>query len=137
MNHAMNKILEEQIRTYFQNVPNINAAFVYGSIAAGNEQSHSDIDIALLLTGERLDFKGRSHIIHDLMQLLDRDIDLVSLKEVSSVLQVQILKKGKLLFCKDKSQLTRFQVKAVREYLDLKKIRKPIEEQLKNVSIYG
>ena len=133
----MNEIVLEKISSYFQNRSNINSIFVYGSFAAGRERSDSDIDIAILLAKGLLGFKERSRLMRDLIQLLDREIDLVSLREVSSVLQIQILKKGELLFCKDRSLLNHFQVQVVREYLDLKQIRKPIEKQLKNVSIYG
>ncbi len=76
-------------------------------------------------------------MITDLIQRTNREIDLIDLNDVSCILQMQVLKKGKLLICRDEKKRIQFQTRVVQSYLDLKKIRKPIEEQLKNVSLYG
>ncbi|MBN4080865.1 nucleotidyltransferase domain-containing protein [Caldithrix abyssi] len=133
----MNHSLEKKIRNYFQNKPNVIAVYIFGSFVMGNERYDSDIDIALLLDKGQLHFSEKSKMTLDLMQITDREIDLVSMNDVSSILQMQIFKKGKRLFCSDTNKLNQFQVQAVKTYLDLKRIRKPIEDQLKNVSIYG
>jgi len=134
----MNEVIKNQLISYFQSRDTIKAVFVYGSFASGGVKKSSDIDVAILTEEDDIiTFMDKSRMSLELEEITNRTIDLVSLNKVSSILQMQVLKKGKLLFCSDKALLTQFQVRVVREYIDLKRIRKPIEDQLKNVSVYG
>jgi len=110
---------------------------IYGSHAKGTEKPESDIDIAVFMGKGYLDYNGKSLMTLDLMKLLNRDIDIVSFSDVSCVLQMQIIKNGELISCRDRKMFNQFKLRAIQEYLDLKTIRKPIEDELKNVSIYG
>ena len=128
---------EKIIRDYFSKVKNISIVYLFGSVAGANERTDSDIDIAVLSDRGKLSFEEKIKMITDLIQRTNREIDLIDLNDVSCILQMQVLKKGKLLICRDEKKRIQFQTRVVQSYLDLKKIRKPIEEQLKNVSLYG
>lgn len=133
----MLKKQESIIKNYFKENPGITAVYLFGSFADGREVKDSDIDIAILLNHGELSFKEKTRMTLDLNQLTDREIDLIDLKNVSSILQMQVLKKGKCLFCNNENKLNQFKIKTVQTYLDLKKVRKPIEDRLKDVTIYG
>ncbi|NQV15121.1 nucleotidyltransferase domain-containing protein [bacterium] len=133
--------MEEQfinkLKAYLSELPEINAAFIYGSFARGNENDHSDVDIAILTKEHRLGIDQKLRMIDELERICHRQVDLVTLTEVSSILKNQVLKNGELLVCKDRKALNHFRVRSILEYLDLKQTRLPIEEHLKQVSIYG
>jgi predicted nucleotidyltransferase len=133
----MKTIDTSKITTYLQNIGILDAAYLYGSFASQKETPSSDIDIAILLCDEQLDFHNKNNVILELNDMTGREVDCVELDKVSPILQMQIIKKGQLLFCKNEIQLNELKVKIIRQYIDLKKIRKPIEDRLKNVSIYG
>lgn len=110
---------------------------MYGSYARRAETSESDVDIAVLFHGEAPGFTVHRNMSIDLMKKLDLDIDLVFMSEVSCILQMQIFKYGRMVLCNDSVCVNRFIVKTLKEYFDLKRIRRPIERKLKNVTIYG
>ena len=132
----MNADISKTIQSYFRDKPHIIAVMIYGSHSFGNEKPDSDIDIAVLTENGSLTPEEKSRMTIDLMKLLDKDIDLVSFGNAPCILQMQIFKKGELILCRDEKAFYQFQVNVVQEYLDLKMIRKPIEDELKNVSIY-
>lgn len=132
----MKNMIVKKIKVYLEKLDNISAAFIYGSFASHVERPASDIDIAILLYEGTLSFQKKNNIILDLNDLTGREVDCVEIDKSFPVLQMQIFKNGKLLFCKDEKQLRDLQVEVIRNYLDLKKNRKPIEDRLKKVSIY-
>ena len=71
--------------------------FLFGSQASGDARPDSDWDIAFLADGD-LDNVGRWHIAEELAAELGQDVDLVDLKEASTVLKMQIVMNGRLLF---------------------------------------
>lgn len=127
---------ENKIKSYLENIEDICAGYIYGSFASNLERPTSDIDISVLLCDGSLNFKRKNKLILDLNEITGREVDCVELDKITPVLQMQIFKKGKLLFCKDEKRLNELKVEVIRNYLDLKKIRKPIEDQMKKVSIY-
>ncbi|MBC8190760.1 MAG: nucleotidyltransferase domain-containing protein [FCB group bacterium] len=133
----MEKSIHIKLKAYLSALPDIVAAFLFGSFARGTESDSSDIDIAILSRERRLPIEQKLLILDDLEQICGRRVDLVYLTEVSSILKHQVLKYGEQLICNDRSQLNQFKVSAIQEYLDLKRTRLPIENHLKDVSIYG
>ena len=68
---------------------------------------------------------------------LKREVDLVTLNHASPILRMQFLKKGELLINNAPHQVNLFFIKTINEYFDLKQMRRPIEEHLREVTIYG
>ncbi|MEE9424777.1 MAG: nucleotidyltransferase domain-containing protein [Methylococcales bacterium] len=76
-----------------QYLPDIQIILVFGSMAQGKEQSHSDLDIAIL-TGSDLTPQQKKNIIENLAQLTGRPIDLVDLRRAGQPLLSEIITKG-------------------------------------------
>ena len=126
-----------KLADYFNTIPDITAALLYGSLARGQENLSSDVDIAILTRARTLSVGDKLQMIADLELVVGRQVDLVKTTEASSILKHQVIKKGIVLLCTDRKALNQFIVSAVQEYLDLKRTRLPIEKHLKEVSIYG
>ena len=59
------------------------------------------------------------------------------LNDASPVLKMQVLKKGLLLYARNKKQLHQFFVETVNQYDDLKRIRKNCEDSILRGRIYA
>ena len=85
------------IKTHY---PEIKLIYLFGSQAKGCSTANSDWDIALL-NDRKLDPLKRWQLSEELAELLNSDVDLVDLLEASTVLQMQVITQGKLLFERD------------------------------------
>lgn len=113
--------------------PNCQAIYIFGSFALGQENKNSDVDIALLLP--QLEAKKTpsfvmSDVLHELSRELRRDVDLVNLRAVSTVFQIQIIDKGKIIFCADKYAKDVFEMLIFSFYQKLNEGRKGILEDV-------
>ena len=97
-------------------------AYLFGSVARGEDQPGSDVDVAVLfredpprmLAGLHLDLADR------LTGLLGgRHVDLVVLNRAPVDLVHRVLRDGVLLLERDRSARIRFEVRARNEYFDL------------------
>lgn len=101
----------------------IQAAYIFGSVAAGRARADSDVDIAVLVDrrvrpAQRL--KYRLKLMADLGAALHRsDIEVVLLNEAPPLLAHRVLSQGKLVFERSASARVRFQVQTASRYLDL------------------
>ncbi len=137
LNSPMDSSLKQQIKSYFSEHDNINSVYLFGSIVSDRLTKNSDIDVAIMLTSGDLSFHEQMSISQELSAVTGKEIDLIDLSRVSVILRNQVLRKGELIFCRDRRLLNQFIVQSNQEYIDFKRIRKPIEESLKKVSIYG
>jgi len=103
--------------------PEIQAAYVFGSVASGRARADSDVDVAVLIDrrvppGRIL--KYRLKLMADLGTALHRsDVDVVILNEASPLLAHRVLSQGTLVFERSASARVRFQTKTAGLYLDL------------------
>ncbi len=117
------------IASYLAAHPAVVAGVLFGSAAAGRLRAASDLDLALLFIAEQVpDDLAVLAMRADLEQLVRRDVDLIVLNHASPILAFQVVKHGKLLFCRDRAAYDRFLVRLISEYADFKRIRRPIEE---------
>lgn len=108
--------------------------YLFGSAATGYIRRDSDIDIAFLSDERSLDHYERFMLAQQLAERLQRDVDLIDLKEASTVFQAQIISSGKVIYCADE------QKKAEYEWLVLKMYAKLNEERaeiLRNIAESG
>jgi hypothetical protein len=105
----------------------ILAAYIFGSVVTGRTRPDSDIDVAVLVSGNvmRKDpWKYRLGLTADLMAALKRDdIDLILLNQAPPLLAHRVLSKGKLILERSPSARVSFQVRAVNRYLDTQPMR--------------
>lgn len=130
--------IESAILGYFNERSDTDAVYLFGSTAAGTSRPESDIDIAVLFSdATRCDGMFIIQMRQDLSDLFHRDVDLVCLNDAGPILRMQVLKRGKKLLDRNPRVLVRFIARTLIEYDDLKRTRKPIEEQLLRGRIYG
>ncbi len=101
-----------------QHLPTVHTAYLFGSQARGEALPSSDIDVAVMCAQplsalERFDAQER------LAAELDRDVDLVDLRQASTVLRMQVLRDGRLLVDHAPDQRERAEVAWISEYSDL------------------
>lgn len=111
-------ILKEIISRY----PQIIAAYLFGTAAAGKLRPNSDMDVALLLAEPYSDEEMNSlltHVICDIEATLHREADVKILNHIENLPLVhEILSKGILLTDRDPAGRRAFVVKKNLEYLD-------------------
>jgi predicted nucleotidyltransferase len=110
--------------------------FLFGSFVKGDITSFSDLDIAILFTGTT-DFYRINNLREDISEMLGVEVDIVVLNNASPVIKMQVLKKGTLLINKAQRAYNEFFVSTVKEYDDLKRTRKEIEEKILKGRIYA
>lgn len=80
-----------------------HTVYLFGSAAKGPVKPESDIDLAVLCD-RRVDREALFRVQLDLAAILDRDIDLVDLRDADSILQMQVLANGEIIYCRDENK---------------------------------
>jgi uncharacterized protein len=130
---------DDRIKKLVEYLPvqhDILIAFVFGSFASGDMTAMSDLDIALLFDG-KIEFTRVRGIREELADLLGIDVDIVVLNTAAPVIKMQILKKGRLLHVRERRAYNEFFVTTVKEYDDLKRNRKEIEDNILKGRVYA
>lgn len=99
-------------------LPDAEALYLFGSHARGEARADSDLDLAVLGPAP-LDPIRRFEAQRELSALLDRDVDLVDLREASSVLRSEVVNGGKLLFQRNPTITLDFEARVLGEYAEL------------------
>lgn len=100
-------------------------AYLFGSVAKEKAGPISDIDIAVYLEEETDltsgSFGYKAELIFDLQRGLNTNqIDLVILNQAPLFLAFNVLKEGKLIFCRSKEIRVDYHYLIQRDYLDFK-----------------
>lgn len=125
----------EKIFALLHEQPSVQFAYLFGSQATGRATPMSDVDFALrfqeeLSARERLKLRLRMMALFS--EALQRnDIDVADLNEADEVLRYQVLKHGRLIFCRDKAAQVDFFVRTLREYFDTQPLREFFLEKMK------
>lgn len=114
----------------FERDARINALYLFGSYGHGRPKPLSDIDVAVLLRNG-IHFSKYWDIKLDLLIKTNRilgtdEIDFVLLNKAPYDLAYDIVKNGKILFCRDERERVNFQEKTVSNYLDAAPLREEI-----------
>lgn len=124
----------EQIR---RAVPSVIAVYLFGSVATGRSTRDSDIDLAIL-AAEPLAPQARWHLAQTLAISLSRDVDLVDLRQASTVMRLQVLGSARLLLETDRAKRQQFEAVALGAYARLNEERRGIIEDVRaRGSVYG
>lgn len=120
--------LEHRLLHFFADREEVEAVYVFGSVAAGRTGADSDVDLGLLFArGFEPAFQYLGRLRTDLEHELKAAVDLVDLRRASPILRMQVLRKGVLVLDRDGKTGGRFFVRTINEYFDLKRVRRPIE----------
>ena len=96
-------------------------AYLFGSEAKGTSGALSDIDVAVFVdkgVGKSERFDMRLRLSNELSSIMNRMVDLVILNDSPVQLSYEIIKHGKVIFCKDKSMQVDFETEILSRYLD-------------------
>jgi predicted nucleotidyltransferase len=118
-------------------IPDLIAAYQFGSTVEDSEHPESDLDLAIL-TRRPLDNLDRWEFQEDLAVQLRRDVDLVDLRAASTVMQMQVLSHGHVLKEWDRTARQRFEMQVYSAYALLNEERAGILKDVqKRGRIYG
>lgn len=117
------------VQTIMEFYPNVQAVYLFRFYGTENERKDSDVDIALLFSHH--DYKETKNLImsrcrYKLEKLIGKDVDLINLRQVSTVLQKEIAAYGRLLYCADRYALDEFEMLTLSYYQKLNEERKEI-----------
>jgi len=124
------------LNEYFRDKEEILLAFIFGSAVSGRLTENSDVDIAILFS-IMPEFHEVLNITDEISGIINKEVDIVVLNDSSPVIRMQVLKNGKLIKRKDAVIYNNFYVKTVKEYDDLKYIRKEAEDNILRGKIYA
>ena len=134
---------KRRIKEIFSRYPEVIAAYLFGSLAAGREKRKSDADVAVIL--EENIHKARAMTIQlqlmaDLEDVYNREVEVVLLNETSLFLISEVLK-GKLIYDSNPIKRAEFESIKRREYFDfvlyLKRHREALLERIKTKGLSG
>jgi predicted nucleotidyltransferase len=121
--------------------PAAQAIYLFGSYGTGNEWPDSDVDIALLLPPDEAKKAGTlmmSELRFALESLLKKDVDLINLRQVSTVFQKEIILAERRIFCADEYAADEFEMLVLSFYQKLNEERAEVlAEGLRSGSFYN
>jgi uncharacterized protein len=127
------RVAENLANAVAARVPGLVALYLFGSRARGDAGVDSDIDLAVLAQN-RLDPIERWKLQEDLAALAHQNVDLVDLRQASTVMRVEVLRDAVLLLDAQPSSRSAFEAFALSAYARLNEERCEI---LKDVRARG
>jgi predicted nucleotidyltransferase len=122
------KDASERIAQFMLTRPEVQAAYIFGSLVSGRVNPMSDVDVGVLLDPaffKDLPQKYRPDLITDTGAVLETfEADVVLLNEVSPALAYNVITKGKLVFERSRSARVAFQVRNLNLFIDLEPIHR-------------
>ena len=117
------------VETVLRHYPTVQGIYLFGSYSAGNAWPNSDVDVALLLppAEAKTGSLALSPCHLELAETLHKEVDLVNLRQVSTVFQMEIIY-GKLLYCADRYAVDEFEMLTLSYYQKLNEERQEILE---------
>ncbi|MBC7251022.1 MAG: nucleotidyltransferase domain-containing protein [Anaerolineae bacterium] len=114
----------------------VAVVYLFGSQARGDSGPLSDVDIAVLLTGQ----PTAEECAQQQLALLDKvtaylrrdDVDVVILNRAPLLLQHRVIRDGKVLFCRDDLYRVRYEAQTIMAYLDFRYYQERYFDALKD-----
>ncbi len=131
-------MIEQTVIAYcVEHMKGLEAIYLFGSQVNGLANSESDIDIAILCS-EPFPAESRWKFSQTLANLLHQDVDILDLKQASTVMQCQVIQTGRRIFCKNPTRNAFFEMYTLSDYIQLNEQRSGILQDIrKRGSIYG
>jgi predicted nucleotidyltransferase len=106
--------------------PNTQAVYLFGSYQTENEWPDSDVDVAVLLSPEESGKAGSlmmSELYSALGSMLRKDVDIVNLRRVPTVLQKEIVMADRRIYTADRYAAEEFEMLTMSFYQKLNEER--------------
>lgn len=113
-------------------IPGLKAVYLYGSRATGKHRPDSDFDVAVLSEKPLRDADQFFNLQIELAALTDAGVNLVDFRALPTVLQFEVLRTQKRLFCADRLYCVVFEAGIFSEYQRFNEERKPVVEAFVN-----
>ena len=123
------KQLHPVVKAILSHHPAAQAIYLFGSFGTEKERDDSDVDIALLLAPDEAKRTGtllQSPLCLDLEDLLGRNVDLINLRCVSTVLQKEIIFAERRIYDGDTKAANEFEMLTLSRYQKLNEERAEI-----------
>ena len=115
------------VKLVLNHFPEVLAVYRYGSYSTGEYHCRSDLDLALLLPPLQDSGYLYLHPLHSDFELLTgTPVDLVNLRKVSTLLQKEIVEKGKRIYTKNAFECEMFELLVLSLYQKLQEERAEI-----------
>ncbi len=105
--------VERLIQLVLETWPDTQAIYLFGSWGTEHEQPQSDVDIAVLLPAPQAK-KAGSLVLSDLhlalQTALNREVDLVNLRQAPTVLQKEVVVAGRRIYCVPGTMVDEFEL---------------------------
>ncbi len=125
------KLLDSVIVALKRQWPELEAIYLFGSWGSIDQHAESDLDVAVLLpVGLTLDFEAWSNTRFELQKLVGCPVDLINLREASTVFQKEITWKGKRILTANPYHVAVFESLAMSLYQKLNEERRGILAQI-------
>jgi uncharacterized protein len=112
-----------------EHYPSAQAVYLFGTFGTEFERPDSDIDVAVLLPPEEA-VKETNMILSqcrfDLENSLSKPVDLLNLRQVSTVFQIEIIRSGAVIHRADRDAVDEFEMLALSHYQKLNEERRGI-----------
>ena len=112
--------------TVLRHYPATQAVYLFGSYGTQQQWPDSDADIALLLPPDearRVGSLSMTELQASLERLIDKEVDLVNLRQVSTVFQKEIILAERRVFCADQYAADEFEMLVLSLYQKLNEER--------------
>lgn len=116
-----------------------NPKFIYlfGSFARGEGKEDSDVDLAIY-TDEVISPYDLFIVASDLSFEIKRDVQIVHLKDISTVFSAQIVGTRVVLYCRDQQEMVNYNMRAFKNYAKLNEERQIVLAAIeRDGKIYG
>ena len=113
--------------------PETQAVYLFGTFGTDRQFPGSDVDIALLLPHQPAGTAGTlamTDLRFELERLLKKDVDLINLRRVPTVLQKEIIAAGRRIYTADKYAADEFDMLTLSYYQKLNEERAEILEAI-------
>jgi uncharacterized protein len=120
------EIISRTIGFLQKNAPRLQGIYLFGSRAAGGHKDDSDIDIAMLLhpaAAKKMNGLQMFTLQCDMTFELNIPVDLINLRQVNTVMQMEIIHTGERIFCADAYACEEFEMLTLSFYQKLNEER--------------
>ena len=134
---SLQNSLEDKIKEFLIGKLSPFLIVVFGSTVKGTTRIDSDIDIAYLSDIQYADY-DLFLIKEELASLLNKDVDLIDLKNATTVFQAQIITSGKVIYCTDQHKRMAFELLTLKKYVKLNEERQVVIDKItESGSVYN
>jgi uncharacterized protein len=123
--------IDKIIKIVTEQIPSVQAIYIFGSQATGMNSTSSDVDIAFFTPFEyKMDTVFIYKVKMQLEEAIGKDVDFIHLNQASTVLQFVVTTTGSQLYVKNASLVLRYETLVLSMYQRLQEERKDILNEI-------